>query len=171
MWICKNWIILYQVIRIITDLENYSINILKQDSEIRETLLNAFLYYSTIHQSYPDLTHLYSIGETIQGRKLWVLIVAAAPTFHIQGRPNVRLDAAIHGNEAISVEMILHFIKYLLENYHNDPAIKEFMSNTRTHLFPLMNPDGLEQAQPNKKFSYQGRYANGKVKTQNVYCI
>lgn len=59
---------------------------------------------------YPSLTALYSIGKSVQGRELWVMVVSASPYQHMLGKPDVKYVANMHGNEAISRELMLHLI-------------------------------------------------------------
>lgn len=66
---------------------------------------------------YPSLTALYSIGKSVQGRDLWVMVVSASPYEHMIGKPDVKYIGNIHGNEAVSKELLLHLIHV---NLHND---------------------------------------------------
>lgn len=59
---------------------------------------------------YPSLTALYSIGKSVQGRDLWVMVVSASPYEHMLGKPDVKYVANMHGNEAVSRELLLHLI-------------------------------------------------------------
>lgn len=60
---------------------------------------------------YPSLTALYSIGKSVQGRDLWVMVVSSSPYEHIIGKPDVKYVANIHGNEAVGRELMLHLIE------------------------------------------------------------
>lgn len=107
---------------------------------------------------FPTLTALYSIGKSVQGRDLWVLVVSASPYEHMIGKPDVKYVANMHGNEAISRELMLHLIHHLVTNYANDPYIRWLLDNTRIHILPSMNPDGFEVAKEGTCDGGQGRY-------------
>lgn len=107
---------------------------------------------------YPSLTALYSIGKSVQGRDLWVMVVSSSPYEHMIGKPDVKYVANIHGNEAVGRELMLHLIQYLVQNYNTDPYIKWLLDNTRIHLMPSMNPDGFEIAREGQCEGGQGRY-------------
>ncbi|XP_068913487.1 carboxypeptidase D isoform X2 [Tenebrio molitor] len=107
---------------------------------------------------YPSLTALYSIGKSVQGRDLWVMVVSASPYEHMIGKPDVKYVANMHGNEAVSRELMLHLIHHLVTNYHSDPYIRWLMDNTRIHIMPSMNPDGFEVAKEGACDGGQGRY-------------
>ncbi|KAK5645310.1 hypothetical protein RI129_006610 [Pyrocoelia pectoralis] len=108
-------------------------------------------------QSYPKLSpSLYSIGNSREGRQLWVLELTATNKSAI-GTPNVKLIANIHGNEAVGRELLLHLIEYLGENYGTDPTVTWIMRNTRIHILPSMNPDGFEKASEGMCVGEHGR--------------
>lgn len=108
------------------------------------------------------------------GRDLWVMVVSASPYEHMIGKPDVKYIANMHGNEAVSRELMLHLIhvskkklkiprfqfdqsQHLVSNYHTDPYIRWLMDNTRIHIMPSMNPDGFEVSKEGCEGG-QGRY-------------
>jgi len=120
------------------------------------TSMTTFLrHVSTI---YANLTALYSIGQSVQGRELWVMVVSSSPYEHMIGKPNVKYVANMHGNEAVGRELMLHTILHLVQNYNTDYYIRWLLDNTRIHIMPSMNPDGFEVAQEGTCQGGQGRY-------------
>ncbi|XP_023012129.2 carboxypeptidase D isoform X1 [Leptinotarsa decemlineata] len=107
---------------------------------------------------YPSLTALYSIGKSVQGRDLWVMVVSSSPYEHMIGKPDVKYIANMHGNEAVSRELMLHLIHYLVTNYATDPFVRWLLDNTRIHIMPSMNPDGFEVSKEGTCEGGQGRY-------------
>lgn len=107
---------------------------------------------------FPNLTALYSIGKSVQGRDLWVMVVSASPYEHMIGKPDVKYVANMHGNEAVGRELMLHLIHYLVTSYSSDSYIKWLLDNTRIHILPSMNPDGFEVAREGQCDGGQGRY-------------
>lgn len=115
-------------------------------------------FLRSMSATYPNLTALYSIGKSVQGRDLWVMVVSSSPYEHIVGQPNVKYVANMHGNEAIGREMLLHLIEYLAKSYATDDYIRWLLDNTRIHIMPSMNPDGFEVAREGTCQGGQGRY-------------
>lgn len=106
---------------------------------------------------YPNLTALYSIGKSIQGRDLWVMVVSSSPYEHMVGKPDVKYVGNIHGNEPVGREMLLHLIQYFVSSYNTDQYVKWLLDNTRIHILPTMNPDGYSVSKEGTCDGAQGR--------------
>lgn len=115
-------------------------------------------FLRTTSSKFPNLTALYSIGKSVQGRDLWVMVVSSSPYEHMIGKPDVKYVANMHGNEAVGRELMLHLIQYLVNSYNSDPYVKWLLDNTRIHILPSMNPDGFEVAKEGQCDGGQGRY-------------
>lgn len=108
--------------------------------------------------NYPAITYLHSIGKSVQGRDLWVLVVGKSPNKHTVGIPEFKYVANMHGNEPVGREIMLHLIEYLLTNYQSDANVTQLITNTRIHIMPSMNPDGFEASMFPDCTSTTGRY-------------
>lgn len=108
-------------------------------------------------RQHPDLTRLYSIGKSLQGRELWVMLVTNDPLDEPILKPNVKYVANMHGNEAVGRELMLHLISHLVNNYHSDNYVRWLLNNTRIHIMPSMNPDGYEVSNEGECSGVQGR--------------
>ncbi|XP_075219466.1 carboxypeptidase D svr [Lycorma delicatula] len=128
------------------------------------TEMKTFLH--DIAEEYPDITHLYSIGRSVKGRDLYVIIISDNPTVHEPGEPEFKYVANMHGNEVVGREMLLLLTSYLCQHYGSDPVITEMINNTRIHIMPSLNPDGYEIAIQGDDDGYTGR-ANANNKDLN----
>ncbi|XP_021002505.2 carboxypeptidase D isoform X1 [Parasteatoda tepidariorum] len=111
-----------------------------------------------ISREHPDFALLYSIGKSVQGRELWVMVLSRYPNEEPLLKPNAKFVANMHGNEAVGRELMLHLISYLINNYYTDNYVRWLLDTTRIHIMPSMNPDGFETAVEGQCSGGQGRY-------------
>lgn len=116
-----------------------------------------YSYIQDLASNYPSITHLYTIGKSVQGRDLWVMEVTEQPGQHAPGKPEVKYIANMHGNEVVGRELLLLFATYLCENYNRTQRVTRLLNRTRLHLLFSMNPDGYELADISDKESLRGR--------------
>ncbi|XP_041873748.1 carboxypeptidase M isoform X1 [Corvus kubaryi] len=125
-------------------------------------------YLKGVHAAYPSLTHLHSIGRSVEGRDLWVLVLGKFPTHHKIGIPEFKYVANMHGDETVGREILLHLIDFLVNSYGRDPVITRLLNNTRIHIMPTMNPDGFEATKVPDCYYTRGRYnRNGEDLNRN----
>ncbi|KAG8194099.1 hypothetical protein JTE90_003041 [Oedothorax gibbosus] len=110
-----------------------------------------------LNREYPEMTKLYSVGKSVQGRDLWVMLVTRDPDDEPLLKPNIKYIANMHGNEPVGRELMLHLLQHLLSNYGSDSYVTWLLDNTRIHIMPSMNPDGFEVAQEGECSGVQGR--------------
>uniref|UniRef100_A0A6G1SNG7 Carboxypeptidase M n=1 Tax=Aceria tosichella TaxID=561515 RepID=A0A6G1SNG7_9ACAR len=111
---------------------------------------------------FPDLVQLETIGQSVQGRELWVVKVSSNVHEDKLLKPNVKLVANMHGNEAIGRELLLQLLVYLVNSYPRNSQVKYLLDNTNIYLMPSMNPDGFEMSREGDCAHGRGRAnANG----------
>ncbi len=91
-----------------------------------------------------SIAKMESIGETIEGRDLWVLTIANPDGTPVDERPAMFIGANFEGDHLIGSEISLSLINYLLKNYSSDEAVKESIDKHVYYIIPRMNPDGAE---------------------------
>uniref|UniRef100_A0A8I3RZK0 Carboxypeptidase M n=1 Tax=Canis lupus familiaris TaxID=9615 RepID=A0A8I3RZK0_CANLF len=117
--------------------------------------MEAFL--KTVARNYSSITRLHSIGKSVQGRNLWVLVVGRFPKEHRVGIPEFKYVANMHGDETVGRELLLHLIEHLVTRDGKDLEITNLINSTRMHFMPSMNPDGFEAVRKPDCFYSNGR--------------
>ena len=98
----------------------------------------------SIHESYPQLTELISIGKSVQGRPLWVMRVTNLKNKN--RKPKFSYIANMHGDEIVGRHMMLRLLIDLTTSYETDSRIKNLINSTDIYIMPSMNPDGANVA-------------------------
>ena len=93
---------------------------------------------------YPNLTKLYSIGKSLQGRDLWTIEITNKSTGSADEKPGMWIDGNTHSGEVTGSAVCLLTIGYLLENYGKDESITDFLDESAIYILPRVNPDGAE---------------------------
>ncbi|XP_038584222.1 probable carboxypeptidase X1 [Micropterus salmoides] len=121
----------------------------------------------SVTEECPDITHVYTIGKSYLGLKLYVMEISDNPGKHELGEPEFRYVAGMHGNEALGRELVLNLMQYLCREYKKgNQRIVRLVTETRIHLFPSMNPDGYEAAY--EKGSELAGWADGRYSYEGI---
>ncbi|XP_065807366.1 carboxypeptidase M [Labrus bergylta] len=120
-------------------------------------------YLLQTNASNPDITHLYSIGQSVKGQQLWVLALGLSPRRHTIGIPEFKYVGNMHGNEALGRVLLLKLIDDLLHGYRDNATwAVQLLNSTRIHILPTMNPDGFDASDTDCVFT-TGRYNSNGV--------
>nr|CDQ02310.1 Bm4576 [Brugia malayi] len=106
---------------------------------------------------YPNITWLYSIGESVRNKTLWVLAISRTPRTHRLGVPEIKYVANMHGNEVVGREAMLYLIALLCDNYGKNWYLTNLVNNLRIHIMPSINPDGYELGNEGDRSGFTGR--------------
>jgi hypothetical protein len=94
-----------------------------------------------IANQYPDICHLESAGQSVQGRELWFMKISDNVNIE-EDEPEVKLISTMHGDEPVGFVNLVKLIQLLTSQYGTNPRITNIVDNTELWINPLMNPDG-----------------------------
>ena len=94
----------------------------------------------------PSLFRLDSVGQSFEGREIWLATVTNFDTGADSDKPAFLVDANIHAIEVTGSAAALHLIDRLLSGYGNDPKVTRALDTRAFYVIPRLNPDGAELA-------------------------
>lgn len=97
-------------------------------------------------EDFPDLVHLSSIGESYEGRELWLLTVTNHAVGAAGEKPAIWIDGNIHASEVTASMAIVHLVDQLTSSFGTDADITRALDTRTFYLVPRLNPDGAELA-------------------------
>ncbi|MEO8146663.1 MAG: M14 family zinc carboxypeptidase [Bacteroidia bacterium] len=80
-------------------------------------------------------------GLTWDGNMLYYIKVSDNPNVS-EPEPQVYYSALHHAREPLSMQQLMYYLWYLLENYGTDPLVQEIVNNRELYFIPCINPDG-----------------------------
>lgn len=109
----------------------------------------------SMHAKYPDLitarTVIDSSRPTAMGNYVYQLRLSDNPNTD-ENEPEVLYSALHHAREPGSMQSLVYFMWFLLENYGTNPEVTYLVDNTEMYFVPCINPDGYlynETTNPN----------------------
>ncbi len=94
---------------------------------------------TNLSQIYSDIMSLTSIGTTYEGRNIWMVKLSDNVLVEEAEEPGVLLMGAHHGDEKPSYEILIYFIKYMVETYQMEKT-----DNDKDGLFNEDPFDGID---------------------------
>nr|XP_040043512.1 carboxypeptidase Z isoform X1 [Gasterosteus aculeatus aculeatus] len=128
----------------------------------------------------PQITQVYSIGRSTEGRDLLVIEFSDNPGKHELLEPEIKLVANMHGNEVLGRQLLIYLAQYLCSEYVlGNQRIQTIINTTRVHILASMNPDGYELAasevednsdpeRANQEGHLLNGWTNGRTNAQNI---
>jgi len=110
-------------------------------AEEYHTLAEATDFLNTTSENYPEITNLFSIGQTYEDREIYCMEISDNPGVD-EDEPGVLFMGLHHAREWPTLEICLYIIEMLTEEYQSDTTITSLVDNRRIWIIPCVNPDG-----------------------------
>jgi Zinc carboxypeptidase len=94
----------------------------------------------------PQLCRLESIGQSYEGRDIWLAIVTNFDTGPDDEKPALLVEANIHSVEVTGCTAALHLVHKLLGEHGRDEKVTRALDTRTFYVVPRLNPDGAELA-------------------------
>ncbi|MBL8510519.1 MAG: carboxypeptidase, partial [Betaproteobacteria bacterium] len=114
---------------------------------------NRFYPYAELRQllhdfvaAFPHLVSLETIGQSHEGRDIWVVTVTNQQTGAASDKPAYWVDANIHASELAGSAAALYFLDTLTKHYGQRDDITRCLDTRAIYICPRINPDGAEWA-------------------------
>jgi murein tripeptide amidase MpaA len=96
--------------------------------------------------TYPNLIQLSSIGNSHEGRTIWLLTLTNQSTGTDMEKPAIWIDANIHATEITGTTSAIYIAYHLLNGYGTDEQVTHQLDQSVYYIVPRINPDGAEWA-------------------------
>ncbi len=94
----------------------------------------------------PDLVQVESIGQSHEGRDIWLVTVTNSDTGTHNEKPALWVDGNIHASEVSPSSACLYLLNRLVTEYGSNPDITRCLDTRAFYICPRINPDGAELA-------------------------
>ena len=95
---------------------------------------------------YPQLCRVTSIGQSYEGRDIWLLTLTNVTSGPDMEKPAYWVDGNIHATELSASTAALYLIHKLLSQYGEDDKVTYALDSRVFYIVPRLNPDGAEWA-------------------------
>jgi hypothetical protein len=118
---------------------------------------------------FPQIAKVIRYGDSEQQRPLLALRLSSiiapviAPVIAPEPRAALMFTAATHGDELITVEVLMELVNQFVSSYGKDPRFTNMLRDFDLYFVPVVNPDGFVRAarydngrDPNRSYPYPG---------------
>ena len=106
----------------------------------------------------PDLVQIETIGTSVEGRPIQAARVSSRDA--AADVPALLVCGMHHAREWIAVEVPLGILHDLVDRHDSDAATRELLATREVWIVPVLNPDGLEYSQTERRMWRKNRRPN-----------
>src|SRR5215213_11767411 len=94
---------------------------------------------------HPGLCKVESIGESYEGRDIWLMELTNAATGPAAEKPAFWVDGNTHAGEVTGSMAALYLIETLLEKHGSEDLPTRLLDEQAFYVLPRLSPDGAER--------------------------
>jgi murein tripeptide amidase MpaA len=98
----------------------------------------------------PGLVRVESIGQSHEGRDIWLATVTNFSTGDDRDKPAFWADGNIHAAELSASTAVLYYLHHLVSQFGSDADVTQLLDTRTVYLCPRLSPDGAELALAHK---------------------
>ncbi len=101
---------------------------------------------------FPSLFRFEAVGQSYEGRDIWLCTVTNAETGPADEKPAVFVHAQIHAMEFTGTTAALHLLDRLLHGHGEDERVTHAVDTRTFYVVPRVNPDGADAGLADGRF-------------------
>jgi murein tripeptide amidase MpaA len=117
-------------------------------------------YLTTLHDLRPDLTEVFTIGTSLEGRAMRAIRIRGSSAGPDTCKPMILLTGTQHAREWIATMVSTYLADRFVRQYDTDPAVKAVVDSADIVIVPIVNPDGFEYTWTNNRYWRKNRRPN-----------
>jgi len=94
-----------------------------------------------IETAHSSIAQVFSLGTSYEGRDIPGIKISDNVGTN-ESEPEVFICAMHHAREAATLNVAMHMINYLTDNYGSDPDVTNAVNTLEIYVIPVVNPDG-----------------------------
>lgn len=98
-------------------------------------------FVNEIHDRYPDITAVKSIGKTLEGRDILAIKISDNAS-EDETEPTILVNGMHHAREVMTPEITTDMVDYLTSNYGQNSEVTKWVDETEIWVVPMFNLDG-----------------------------
>ncbi len=114
-------------------------------------------FLHNLADTYPDITDLRVIGQTLEGRDVLALRITDKPGESEADEQRILFTGVTHAREWVTHEMLLYLAEYLTSRYGTDERVADIVDHSEVWLVSVVNPDGFEYSWTNERMWRKNR--------------
>ncbi|XP_050954421.1 carboxypeptidase A6 isoform X2 [Labeo rohita] len=122
---------------------------IQYDYEVYHPLEEIQSWMFEMNRTHPHLVDLFSIGQSYEGRPLYVLQLGKRTR---RFKKAVWIDCGVHAREWIGPAFCQWFVKEALNSYQHDSSIRRLMNQLDFYIMPVFNVDGYHYSWKTDRF-------------------